>query len=137
MVYKVIAALCCFVLLIATASAQVYTWTDKNGKVHYSDQPFSEDAQEIEVKEKNNIQPQKPKTQSSDWLAPASTANKPQNHGPSRAVVGSTAGPSCAWIKGELAKAKKDFNSKDELTAKLSRRFAADYEMALKLKKCR
>ena len=137
MVYKMIVALCCYVLLAATVSAQVYTWTDKNGKVHYSDQPFSEDAQEIEVKEKNNIEPQKPKAKSNDWLAPASTASKSQNRGTSRAVGGSTSGPSCAWIKGELAKAKKDFNSKDELTAKLSRRFAADYEMALKLRKCR
>lgn len=137
MVDKIIAALLFFVLLTCAASAQIYTWTDKNGKVHFSDQPFSEDAQEIEVKQKNNIKPQTPKPQSSDWLAPSPSANKDQQQDASPASGGAMAGPSCAWIKGELAKAKRDFNSKDELTAKLSRRFAADYEMALKQNKCR
>ena len=137
MVDKMIAALLFFGLLSCAASAQIYTWTDKNGKVHFSDQPFSEDAQEIEVKQKNNIKPQTPKPQSSDWLAPTPGANNAQLQGASPATGGATAGPSCAWIKGELAKAKRDFNSKDELTAKLSRRFAADYELALKQNKCR
>jgi len=137
MVDKFIAALLFFLLLTCAATAQVYTWTDKNGKVHFSDQPLSEDAQEIEVKQKNNIKPQAARPQSSDWLAPSPSANKDQQQDASPTSGSSTAGPSCAWIRGELAKAKKDFNSKDELTAKLSRRFAADYETALKLRKCR
>lgn len=137
MVDKIIAALLCSLLLTPAVSAQIYTWTDKDGKVHYSDQPQSDDAQEIEVKEKNNIKRQVQKQSSTDWLAPAAATNKTASTNSAAPTVDPQAGPSCAWIRGELAKAKKDFNNKDQLTANLARRFAADYEMALKMKKCR
>ena len=40
-----------FVLFIATAQAKIYRWVDKNGSVHFSDKPYSEDAQEIKINE--------------------------------------------------------------------------------------
>ena len=40
------------VLILASfvAEAKVYKWTDKNGKVHYSDKPFDQNSEEIELK---------------------------------------------------------------------------------------
>lgn len=39
------------VLLVALpAAAELYRWTDENGKVHFSDRPVSDDAEELEVK---------------------------------------------------------------------------------------
>lgn len=38
-------------LFSQTVDAKIYKWTDKNGKVHYSDKPFDEKSEEIEIKE--------------------------------------------------------------------------------------
>ena len=32
------------------ATANIYTWTDKNGKTHYSDRPFTENGAQAQVK---------------------------------------------------------------------------------------
>ena len=39
------------VLFVATAQAKIYRWVDKNGSVHFSDKPYAENAQEIEINE--------------------------------------------------------------------------------------
>jgi len=39
------------VLFASTAQAKIYRWVDKNGTVHFSDKPYSEDAQEIKINE--------------------------------------------------------------------------------------
>ena len=38
------------VLLSATANAKIYTWVDENGSVHFSDEPYSQDAKEVNVR---------------------------------------------------------------------------------------
>jgi len=40
-----------FVLFTSSAQAKIYRWVDKNGSVHFSDKPYSEDAQEIKINE--------------------------------------------------------------------------------------
>lgn len=44
-------------MLFPSVQAKVYKWVDKNGKVHYSDKPFNEQSQEIEIK--SDISPEK------------------------------------------------------------------------------
>ena len=47
-------------------SAEIYTWTDKNGKVHFSDKPITtENVTTITPKENNNIA--EPVTTNSQW----------------------------------------------------------------------
>jgi hypothetical protein len=38
----------------AKVSAEVYKWTDKNGKVHYSDKPFSAEDKALKLEQKPN-----------------------------------------------------------------------------------
>ena len=38
-------------LFTSMAQAKIYRWVDKNGSVHFSDKPYSEKAQEIEINE--------------------------------------------------------------------------------------
>jgi len=39
-------------LFSLTAHAEIYRWTDKNGKVHFSDKPISEKAETVDIKVK-------------------------------------------------------------------------------------
>ncbi|MDX2368010.1 MAG: DUF4124 domain-containing protein [Colwellia sp.] len=60
------------VLLVASSiisgnlSAEIYTWTDKNGKVHFSDKPIS-DEKVTTIKPKANGNISKAVTQNSQW----------------------------------------------------------------------
>ncbi|MWV17619.1 DUF4124 domain-containing protein [Pseudomonas sp. L-22-4S-12] len=42
--------LLCALLLPALASAQIYRWTDAQGRVHFGEQPGGSNAQQVEVK---------------------------------------------------------------------------------------
>ena len=60
------------ILLVASStlsfdlSAEIYTWTDKNGKVHYSDKPIhDEEVTTVKLKVNNNIADTV--TQDSQW----------------------------------------------------------------------
>ncbi|MEO0615050.1 MAG: DUF4124 domain-containing protein [Pseudomonadota bacterium] len=44
-----IATLAASALAFASASAEIYTWVDENGVVHYADQPQHKDAQRSEI----------------------------------------------------------------------------------------
>jgi len=47
-----ITALAFFLILFTLiAQAKIYRWTDNNGTVHFSDKPYSENAQEIKINE--------------------------------------------------------------------------------------
>ena len=48
---RIIALAALLVLFASTAQAKIYRWVDKNGSVHFSDKPYSEDAQEIKINE--------------------------------------------------------------------------------------
>lgn len=48
---RTIALAVLLVLFASTAQAKIYRWVDKNGSVHFSDKPYSEDAQEIKINE--------------------------------------------------------------------------------------
>ena len=48
---RTIALAVLLVLFASTAQAKIYRWVDKNGTVHFSDKPYSENAQEIEINE--------------------------------------------------------------------------------------
>lgn len=52
--------------LSSNLAAEIYTWTDKNGKVHFSDKPItSEKVTTIKPKENNNIA--NPVSSNSQW----------------------------------------------------------------------
>ena len=39
-----------FLLVTHNVNAKIYKWVDENGTVHFSDKPYSEDAEEVNVK---------------------------------------------------------------------------------------
>ena len=40
------------VLFSLTANAEIYKWTDENGKVHFSDKPIGEKSETLDIKVK-------------------------------------------------------------------------------------
>ena len=48
--FSLLLPLAIFLSLGLTANATIYTWTDSNGKTHYSDRPFLENANNSDVK---------------------------------------------------------------------------------------
>lgn len=71
-------------ILSFSAMAEVYTWTDKSGKVHFSDKPISDEkVTTIKPSENNNIA--KPVSSNSQWQqdynkAKQAKAEKAQKH---------------------------------------------------------
>jgi len=51
MEYRFLTALFLTLLFISPLQAEVYRWTDEQGRVHFSDRPTGESAQEIELRE--------------------------------------------------------------------------------------
>jgi hypothetical protein len=53
---------CCLLSFSAAISAEIYKWVDENGKVHYSDKPFNENAEKVTIEkpptEKQRIEAQ-------------------------------------------------------------------------------
>ena len=39
------------VFFVSAAQAKIYRWVDKNGSVHFSDKPYSDEAEEINIVE--------------------------------------------------------------------------------------
>ncbi|MDH5191875.1 MAG: DUF4124 domain-containing protein [Gammaproteobacteria bacterium] len=44
----------CLLLPCLLSAGEIYKWVDENGRVHFSDKPVNDTAQEIEIKEEDN-----------------------------------------------------------------------------------
>lgn len=113
-------------------------WKDSAGNVHFSDQPRDQAAQEVTMTHNNALRDAgataQAATQANPQTAPSSSnAATQQSNDDARfdADMGS-----CDWLNRQLAKANADMNSRDEMTARSSRKFAADYKQALRDKRC-
>ncbi|WP_210330242.1 DUF4124 domain-containing protein [Aliikangiella sp. G2MR2-5] len=123
------------VILLAQvdAYAKVYKWVDKDGKVHYSDKPQSEKAQEVEVKEIPTTKTVKAKikpiqTSNSNTSSSSRSSSSSKNYGNMQ---------SCSYIKGEMRKAQKKVNSKDEMEARFAKVYVNKAKEMLANKKCK
>ncbi|HAT43330.1 MAG TPA: hypothetical protein DCS87_16595 [Rheinheimera sp.] len=123
---------CASSLYSATANAgSVYMWKDKAGNVYFSDQPRDEKAQEVTITHNNAIN----QNQASPQKAPSSSTVASTTAAADDTRFDADMG-SCDWLNRQLAQAKAGMNSTDEMTARMSRKFAADYQQALLDKRC-
>ena len=51
---KIFIIFICVMISSTLVAGEIYKWTDENGRVHFSDKPVSDTAQEIEIKEADN-----------------------------------------------------------------------------------
>ncbi|MEO6024910.1 MAG: DUF4124 domain-containing protein [Burkholderiales bacterium] len=66
-----------FLLTAATvATADVYKWVDKDGKVHYSDQPTTADAKKLGAKSRDAVSATRANSDGTAAKAPASIADQ-------------------------------------------------------------
>jgi hypothetical protein len=107
-------------------------WKDKAGNVYFSDQPRDVSAQEVAITHNNTLR--QSDTSVASQVAPSSstaTASATADDTRFDADMGS-----CDWLNRQLAQAKNGMNSTDEMTARMSRKFAADYQQAMLDKRC-
>ena len=68
------------VIFTATVHAKIYRWVDKNGSVHFSDKPYSENAQEIRINETGIEMDETPATDGQEQpVTPSSSLDSPRN----------------------------------------------------------
>lgn len=112
-------------------AASVYMWKDKAGNVYFSDQPRDENAKEVAITHNNTLR--QSDTSAASPAAPSSSTTIAATNQDDRydADMGS-----CDWLNRQLAQAKNGMNSTDDMTARMSRKFAADYQQAMLDKRC-